>query len=40
MKGIIVADLESVIKTADLEKAADILEKTGVELIKAVDLGK
>ena len=32
-------DASIVIKTADLEKAAEVLEKTGVELIKAVELG-
>ena len=32
-------DASIVIKTADLEKAAEVLEKTGVELIKAAELG-
>ena len=33
-------DASIVIKTADLQKAADILDKTGVELIAAAELGK
>lgn len=33
-------DASIVIKTADLKKAADVLEKTGVELITAAELGK
>ena len=33
-------DASIVIKPADLEKAAAVLEKTGVELITAVELGK
>ena len=33
-------DASIVIKTADLEKAAEVLEKTGVELIKAEELEK
>ena len=33
-------DASIVIKPADLEKAAAVLEKTGVELIKAIELGK
>ena len=32
-------DASIVIKPADLEKAAEVLEKTGVELIKAAELG-
>lgn len=32
-------DASIVIKPADLEKAAAVLEKTGVELIKAIELG-
>lgn len=33
-------DASIVIKTADLEKAAAVLEKTGVELIDSAELGK
>ena len=33
-------DASIVIKTADLKKAAEVLEKTGVELIAAAELGK
>ena len=33
-------DASIIIKTADLKKAADVLEKTGVELITAAELGK
>ena len=33
-------DASIVIKTADLQKAAEVLEKTGVELIKAAELAK
>lgn len=33
-------DASIVIKTADLEKAAEVLEKSGVELIKAAELEK
>ena len=33
-------DASIVIKTADLQKAAEVLEKTGVELIAAAELGK
>ena len=33
-------DASIVIKTADLEKAAEVLEKTGVELVRAEELGR
>lgn len=33
-------DASIVIKTADLEKAAEVLEKTGVELIAAAEISK
>ena len=33
-------DASIVIKTADLQKSAEVLEKTGVELIKAEELAK
>ena len=33
-------DASIIIKTADLKKAAEVLEKTGVELIAAAELGK
>ena len=33
-------DASIVIKTADLQKSAEVLEKTGVELIKAAELAK